>query len=387
MCRRCVMDTTVPDIEFDQDGVCNFCKEYEARRAKEWFRGDAANARRDATLARIKQAGAGREYDCVIGVSGGVDSTYVAYLTKKWGLRPLAVHLDNGWNSELAVSNIEQTMKRLNIDLQTHVLNWDEFRDLQRAFIKSSIANWEIPTDHAIVSVLFKIAARHGVKFILTGGNIATEAIMPKSWMYDARDARLLKAIHHQFGEHKLKTFPVLGLMEMAYYILMRNIKFVPVLNMVNYVKTDAKRLLMDELGWRDYGGKHYESIFTRFFQTYALPRKYNIDKRKAHLSCLVLANEMTRDEALAELEQPPAPPNVIEEDVEFVTKKLGFSVEAFEQIMNAPPKPAEDYPNLSFIWSYRWGKASALLEFVRRRSMDYASLLCLTDMLCPLLA
>ena len=258
------------------------------------------------------------------------------------------------------------------ISLYTHVLDWDEFRDLQRAFIQSSISNWEVPTDHAIVALLFKTAAKHRVKYILTGGNIATEGIMPKSWMYDARDARLLKSIHRKFGKAKLKTFPVLGLVEMTYLILVRSIKFIPVLNMVDYVKASAKRVLIDELGWRDYGGKHYESIFTRFFQTFVLPRKYNIDKRRAHLSCLVMAAEMGREQALDEMRLPPAPPSLIEEDAEFVTRKLGYSPEEFEKVLTSPAKRAEDYPNLSFIWSYRWEHMSGLLKFMRRRSADY---------------
>lgn len=351
ICTRCIMDTTVPDIQFDDEGVCNYCKQCAERMRNELHYDAAGQKSLELLVDEIKRKGAHSDYDCLVGVSGGVDSTYVAYLVKKrFGLRPLAVHLDNGWDAELAVSNIEQILKRLNIDLYTYVLDWEEFKDLQVSFLKASIANAEIPTDHAIGAILYRVAAAKGISYVITGGNIVTEAIMPAVWMSDNRDLRLIKAVHRKFGRVKLKTYPQLSIVDWAYYTFIKGIKYVQILNYVPYVKAEAKRVLCDELGWRDYGGKHYESIYTRFFQSYILPRKFGIDKRKAHLSTLIMSGQITRDEALAEMEKPTCSPGQLEEDGEYVMKKLGLGYDEFAKIMTAPAKSFSDYPNSAYL-------------------------------------
>jgi len=367
VCTQCIMDITVPDIQFDDEGVCNYCKQYEERIRSELHYDKAGQERLQSLIAESKRKGAHRDYDCLIGVSGGVDSTYVAYLVKeRFGLRPLAVHLDNGWDAELAVNNVEQVLKRLDIDLYTYVLDWEEFKDLQVSFLKASIANAEIPTDHAIIAILFRTAAERNIPYIITGANIVTEAIMPDCWMYDNRDLRLIKAVHRKFGRVKLQAYPQISLLRFAYYIFVKGIKYFPILNYVPYVKEDAKQMLSDELGWRDYGGKHYESIYTRFFQSYLLPRKFNIDKRRAHLSNLILSGQMTRDEALAEMEEPPCPSDQLEEDGEYVMKKLGLSYDEFLRIMAAPVQSVSDYPNNAHLWR----RFASVVRFARRRAI-----------------
>lgn len=347
ICARCVMDTSVPGIRFDAQGVCNFCTDASVRLRRDLFVGPGNEGKLDRLLGDIRAAGAGRRYDCVIGVSGGVDSSYTAWLVKrKFGLRPLAVHLDNGWNSELAVQNIERLLKALDIDLYTHVIDWEEFRDLQLSFLRSSIANSEIPTDHGITALLYRMAAKEGVRYIISGGNLATEVVMPDSWMHDAKDLRLLKAIHRRFGTRPLRTFPMMSYRRLAWYILVRRIRYVGILNYVDYNKEHAIETLERELGWRRYAAKHFESIYTRFFQGYLLPRKFGMDKRRPHSSSLIVSGQMTREQALHELEGEPYDPQVAREDTAYIRKKFGLSEAEFAAIMSAPVKTSDDYPN-----------------------------------------
>lgn len=352
ICTQCLMDTTVPDINFDENGICNLCTDYSQRITKDLFHDDAGQIRLEKLVREIKRRGAKRDYDCLIGISGGVDSTYVAYLVKKkYGLRPLAVHLDNGWNSELSVANVEQIVKRLDIDLYTYVLDWDKFKDLQISFLKSGISNIEIPTDHAIWAVLVRTAAQRRIPYIISGNNIVTESIMPESWLYGSKDARLITGIHHELGQNKGRSIPVLSTLNYVYYLLIRGIRWIPILNYVPYSKLEAKKIITDELGWRDYGGKHYESIFTRFFHAYYLPEKFGYDLRRSYLSALILSGQMTRDEALLEIETPTAPAQQLKDDREYVIKKLGLSAEEFEQIMTNSNKQFSDYPNNDALW------------------------------------
>lgn len=341
------MDTTDPDIQFDPQGVCNYCHHYKRRAEKELGYDAAGQEKLRKVIEEIKSHGKGKEYDCVIGLSGGVDSTAVAYYVKQLGLRPLAVHLDNGWNSELAVSNVEGIVKTLNIDLFTYIIDWEEFKDLQLAFLKASVTNLEIPTDHAINSLMYQIAAKRGIKYIIGGGNIVTEAIMPESWGYDSKDWKHIKAIYRRFGRNKrLKSFPHTSLPAFAYYFFVKRIKYFPILNYIPYVKKEAIQLIERELGWRNYHGKHYESIFTRFFQGYILPTKFNIDKRKAHFSTLICSGQMTRVEALKEMEKEPYPPQMVKEDKSYVLKKFGLTEQEFDGIMSQPIKSPQDYPS-----------------------------------------
>jgi len=355
ICSRCVMDTSDPFIRFDSLGICNHCTDYFNKSDIYTYQGQKTDLALSSLMKQIRKKGKNKMYDCVVGISGGVDSSYVAYMAKKMGLRILAVHFDNGWNSELAVKNIENIVTTLDLDYQTYVVDYEEFKDLQKSFLKASVHNAETPSDHAFLGALYKIAARYNIKYILSGSNFATEGILPKSWGYNAKDITHLKAIQKKFGSKKLKTFPFLGLYKELYYTYMRGIKMIRLLNYVPYVKKDAMKVLEQELNWQYYGGKHYESRFTKFFQSYILPLKFGIDKRKAHLSTLICAGEITRDEALVVLGQPTYDHNIVNEDLEFICKKLDISSEEFESIMNDNPKSYKDYPNgekmLNFIY------------------------------------
>lgn len=343
VCTRTVMDGSDPDIRFDADGVCNYWHEYQAFAAT---LPDAAakQARLDTLLAAVRADGKGKPYDCVIGLSGGVDSSYVTWLAKQWELRPLIVHFDNGWNNELAVRNIENICKKLDFELHTFVMDWDEFRDLQRAYFKASVVDIEVPTDHMISGALYRLAAKYNLKYILSGLNHATEWLMPPSWNYAKFDLVNLKAIHRKFGERPLRKLPALGVWQRAWYQLVRGIHSEAVLDLVDFDKAKAKELLIRELDWVDYGGKHYESLFTRFYQGYILPQKFGVDKRKAHLSNLILSGQATRDEALRELQQPTYDAAMQERDKAYVRKKLGFSEAEFEELLVRPNQRHEIY-------------------------------------------
>jgi N-acetyl sugar amidotransferase len=340
------MDTTDPLIEFNAEGVCNHCRGYDRVVSTGYYTGQNG-INLDSIVTQIKRQGAGKPYDCIIGVSGGVDSTYTANLTHELGLRPLAVHLDNGWNSEMAVHNIENTLNKLGIELYTHVLDWDEFRDLQVAFLKASTPDAEIPTDHAITNILYELAAKHGIHHVLLGNNTATEGILPLMWSYGYRDWRYIKSVHDRYGSVKLKNFHHYDLPRLAWYQMVKGISIVRVLDYVNYTRQDALETIQVKLGWKNYGWKHYESIYTRFFHGYILPRKFNIDKRRAHLSALICSGQTTRIEALQELEKDPyTSPELMAEDREYVIKKLRLTPAGFQEIMEATPRCFLDYPN-----------------------------------------
>jgi N-acetyl sugar amidotransferase len=345
VCERCVMDTTVPEIVFYEDGNCNYCTGYLENRNR-YLANPNLDQELDKIVAGIKKDGAGKKYDCIIGVSGGTDSTYVAYVVKKLGLRPLAVHLDNGWNSELAVSNIEKTMKEMGIDLYTHVLDWNEFKDIQIAFLRSSTPDMELPSDHAIRTILLHMAKKMKVKYIVNGRNFSTEGILPVSWSYGPFDWKYLKSVHKQFGSVAIRTYPHLTLLSLFYHYAVRGIKDVNILNYVKYEKKAAMEILKGEIGWRDYGGKHYESIFTRFYQAYILPVKFNIDKRRAHYSVLVASGQISREMALSLLDEPTYDPTAMDEDKRFFIKKLDMTEEEFQQMLQEPVKSYQDYPN-----------------------------------------
>jgi N-acetyl sugar amidotransferase len=345
------MDTSDPEITFDTEGHCNHCIAAIARMKSQLLpEAERATALRELAN-KIQTEGRGKEYDCIIGVSGGVDSTMVAYTVKNLGLRPLAIHFDNGWDSELAVDNIKRTIERLGIELYTHVVDWEEFRDLQLSFLKASVANCEIPTDHGISALLFKMAAKIGTRFILSGSNLATEAIMPYAWGHYNQDLKHIRAINRQFGGRPLKTMPLISLPDYFYYVFIKKIRQIPFLNFIDYHKDQAKELLTKELGWRDYGGKHYESVWTRFFQGYYLPTKFGYDKRRAHLSTMICSGQVSRRDALKEMELPPYPPELLRDDMQFVIKKFGLSREQFNAIIQAPAREAKEYPSNYFLF------------------------------------
>lgn len=345
ICTRCLMDTTDPDIQFDEQGVCNHCHDYDRLIQQRVLKGESGLRYLEGLVERIRHEGRGKPYDCVMGVSGGVDSTYVAYVAKnKLGLRPLAVHMDNGWDSELAVKNIEETLKCLGIDLYTNVLNWEEFKDLQLAFLKASTPDSEIPSDHAISAVLGEMAEKLKVRYILSGSNVRTETHLPRAWSQGHFDWKYIRSVHRQFGKGKLKTFPHQDLF--TYYRRLLTLRRVDILNYLDYNKLEAMHFLERKLGWKYYGGKHYESIYTRFYQGYILPAKFGYDKRRSHLSSQICSGEITREAALAELQKPTYAPTMQEEDREYVAKKLGVSDAEFSAIMELPRKNFSDYPS-----------------------------------------
>lgn len=345
------MDTSDPDIRFDIEGFCNHCNKYHDRSESILPTLEDRDSQRDAVVRRIKSAGRGREYDCIIGVSGGVDSSYLAYQVKQLGLRPLAVHFDNGWNSELAVTNIQRLLNKLDIDLVTYVVDWDEFRELQLSFLQASTPDTEIPTDHAIMAVLWKAARKHRISYVIGGSSYATESIMPRAWSRGHKDWKYIKSVHRKFSGKPLRTFPKLGLSEMACYKKLLGLKTVSLLNYLPYDKSEAMELLQKKLDWTYYGGKHYESIFTRFYQGYILPTKFGFDKRRCHNSNLICSGQMTREQALAQMRDEVYPPRLLVEDRAFVLKKLGLDEASFQQIMALPRKSFWDYPSYEKGW------------------------------------
>ena len=343
-CSRCVMDNSDPDISF-VNGICNHCIRYDNDIKFRTYSGDEAKNKLSTLIKKIKSNKA--EYNCLIGVSGGVDSTYVAYLVKKkFGLKPLAVHIDNGWNSNLANVNIENTLKILDIPLITHVLKWKEFKNLQIAFLKSGTPDGEIPSDHAINSVMYRIAKKYRIKYIINGMNFKTESMHVDKWAYGHSDWKYIKAINTKFGTTKLESYPHFSLLDLFKYIVIDRIKVVSILNYIDFDKNKAVDLLKTELNWTNYGGKHYESVYTRFFQGYWLVKKFNIDKRKGHLSDLIRSGQIKREQALEILKSKPLTDDQENEDVNYVIKKLGLEKKDFLKILEGDNKFFVDYPN-----------------------------------------
>jgi len=335
------MDTSDPSITFSEKGICNHCEAYEKAFRTKTFFGVQQVGTWEEIFENIKVRGQRKPYDCVIGLSGGVDSSYLAYFVKTNGLRPLAIHVDNGWNSELAVSNIENICKKLEIDLRTNVLAWREFRDIQIAFLKASTPDAEIPSDHAIVATLYMESRKHGVP-VLAGYNARTESHMPAAWSQGYFDARYIKAIHRRFGAKVMHTFPTINWWQAQKYV--RNL--CNVLNYIDYNKKDAMEVVTRELGWRNYGKKHSESLYTKFFQECYLPQKFGFDKRRSHFSSLVAAGEITREAALLEMGHPPCSPNESAVMLEYVLKKLEITRDEYRRIEAAPARRFEDYPS-----------------------------------------
>jgi N-acetyl sugar amidotransferase len=343
------MDTNdYPAITFDENGVCSICHIYDDMAAKTVKRGKEADIALNSMLDEIKKYGKNREYDCLIGVSGGVDSTYLSYKAKEWGLKPLILHVDNGWNTELSVMNIEQLVKKLGYDLFTYVIDWNEIKDLQLSYLKASVLDIDVPTDNAYAAAVFKIANEKNIKYILTGHNTVTEGWLPPTFTHFKYDIINMKAIHKKFGKVPLKTFPYLGITKGWYYLKIKGLKTYSPLNWIEYDKKQVKEFIQKELGWRDYGGKHYENIFTRFYQGYILYKKFGVDKRKSHLSTLICSGQISREMALEEIKSNPYPSEeLLQEDREYLIKKLGISETIFEEILNAPVKQHTDYPSI----------------------------------------
>ena len=337
-CSRCILDNIdYPEITFNNAFVCNMCESYDEMSAKHILNDTKKKVELKSIVDEIKEEGKNLEYDCIIGLSGGVDSSFVAYEAKHLGLRPLIVHLDNGWNSELAVKNIENIVKKLGFDLYTHVINWNEFKDLQLSFFKASVIDIELLTDHAISAVLMKLASKHGINYILSGENIVTEGRLPPNWVHFKNDLINIKAIHNKYGKVPIKTFPTLGIGKFLYYQKIKGIRTIPLLDYIDYNKQKAKETITKELEWRDYGGKHYESVFTRFYQSYILPVKFHADKRKSHYSTLICSGQLTRNEALELMKLPIYDKDKLAEDKQYVIKKLGLTEIEFNEMMKQP--------------------------------------------------
>lgn len=347
-CTRCLMSNEAdPDITFDDSGLCNHCIRYDELLDSRVFNGEDAQLKLNKLVAEIKSSGKNKPYDCIIGVSGGVDSTYVAYLSKKLGLRPLAVHFDNGWNSNLAVNNIEQTLSKLNIDLDTYVVDWEEFRDLQLSFLKASVPDCEIPTDHGIDSLLWKKANQYGIQYILSGMNFATESIGVTAWSYGHSDWTYIKDVHSKYGSQKLKTYPHYTVFDLFYYNLFKRIKIVSVLNYIEYDKEAAQKVLENELGWKRYSGKHFESIYTRFYQGYYLKEKFGFDKKIGHLSDLINSKQLSKEDARLMLNESDYNEEVMVQDLDYIKKKFELSNSEWDDIMKSPPRTFRDFKNI----------------------------------------
>lgn len=342
------MDTTDREIEFDENGMCNHCKKYDNMAKSHLLAGDAASQELDRIVRRIKERRGNSAHDCVIGLSGGVDSTFVAWHVRRLGLTPLAIHVDNGWDSPSAGRSIEKTVEKLGIELRNYVLDWEEFKDIQLSFLKASVPDVEIPTDHALAAVLYRVAAEEGIRYIISGANLVTEGIKPRSWTYGILDWRYIKDVHRSFGVTKLRKFPRLPLRRYLYYAFVKKIRVIPLLNYVLYNRAKAIRVLQEEIGWVPYGDKHCESIYTRFVQCYILPRKFNIDKRRAHLSTLICSGQLSRDEALQQMERGAYPEeSLLESDRQHVLKKLGLSEADFMELMQKETRTHQDYRTL----------------------------------------
>jgi len=342
------MDTSDPEITFDASGRCHHCRKAEQKLAEDWRPDQDGEKMLMAAAEQIRQYGEGRDYDCIVGVSGGVDSSYVLHVAKSvMGLRPLAVHVDAGWNSEIAVKNIESLITALDVDLYTHVIDWQEMKDLQLAFLRSSVANQDVPQDHAFEAVLSDYADRNDIRFVITGSNITSESILPTSWGYDATDVRHLRGIHDRFGERELKTFPTMSpYQRLVRWPYLRRITRVAPLDYLDYDKDEAISQLERQYGWRYYGRKHGESQWTAFFQAYYLPTKFGFDKRRAHLSSQIVAGQVARGDALELLKDPPNDESRVERDKDYVARKLGIEGAELERLMALPEKSYADYPN-----------------------------------------
>lgn len=340
------MDTTTSYIKFDKEGICNFCKDYEKSVQKTVFDFtlEERTQKLNTLLDKIKKEGKGKPYDCILGISGGMDSSYLCILAKEWGLRPLIVHFDNGWNSDLAVTNINNILNKLQFELYTHVINWEQFKDLQLSYFKASVLDIEVPNDQLIFATLFKVAKEKGIKNIISGNNIFTEEILPYDWAFHHKfDLTNLKNIHKKFGQNSIAGFPTLSLKDRIRY-KKQGFEIHTVFEYIDYKHEEIKQRLEKEFNYIFYECKHFESIFTRFYQGYILPKKWNIDKRKAHLSCLVMAGFTSREEALEELSHPPYAIDKQLEDKRYVSKKWDLTDEQFDEILNRPPVSHDIY-------------------------------------------
>lgn len=355
ICSNCVMDTTDSKIVFDEKGVCDHCNTFYNTILPNWDTDERGQKNLEIITDKIKKTGKGKDFDCIIGMSGGIDSSYLTYIAKeKLGLRPLVFHVDAGWNSQEAVNNIEGLIDKLNLDLYTEVIDWQEMRDLQLAFFKSGVPHIDTPQDHAFFAMMYRFAEKHKVKYILTGANYSTECIRnPIEWMYYQSDSIQLKDIHKKFGTKPLVNFPLTSILRHKIYLrYLKRIKVVNPLNYIPYIKNDAVRLLTEKFGWQVYPQKHFESRFTKFYEGYWLPKKFGYDTRKVQYSSLILTGQMTRENALERLMQLPYDVETIHQDFEYVATKLGIAVDELQRYMDEPNRSYLDYKSQQNIYT-----------------------------------
>ncbi|NQU34600.1 MAG: N-acetyl sugar amidotransferase [Bacteroidetes bacterium] len=354
ICANCVMDATDSQIIFDENGICDHCNTYYKNILPYWNTDERGEKALGEIFKKIKKEGQGKDFDCIMGVSGGIDSSYLTYVVKEqFGLRPLVFHVDAGWNSQIAVNNIERLVDKLGLDLYTHVINWEEIKDLQLAYFKSGVSNIDVPQDHAFFATMYNFASKYKVKYILTGENYSTECVRnPKEWMYFQSDSIQLKDIHNKFGQQPIVNFPITSIIWHKVYLpYIKGIKVIRPLNYVPYYKEEAMQLLVDKFGWQRYPQKHFESRFTRFYESYWLPKRFGYDTRKVQYSSLILTNQMSREEALERLSKPAFDEESITSDFEYIANKLDISIEELQGYMDAPLKTYKDYKSQDSIY------------------------------------
>ena len=351
-CNYCVMDTSDPDIIFNNDGRCNHCIDFDQRAKINWFPNKQGHEKISIILNKIKSLKKKSDYDCIIGLSGGIDSSYLAIKMYEFGLNPLVVHVDGGWNSELASNNIESIVKYCNYDLHTHVVDWNEMRDLQLAYLKSGISNQDAPQDHIFFSSIYHFATQNKIKYILSGGNFATEGIFPQNWHNEAMDAINLRAIHKKFGSQPLLKYKTISFFEYYFwYPFFKGLRTLRPLNYMNYNKIEALKELEKKINFKAYKNKHGESKFTKYFQNHYLPIKFGYDKRLPHLSTLIASGQISRDDAISQLKESLYDESELNKDILYICKKLKISREEYEALMKLPNRSYRDYPN----WDFRY--------------------------------
>lgn len=357
ICNRCVMDTSDPDIVFDKLGNCNHCEDFLTRVSLDTYKPGKSETQLKQIIDNIKRTGQGKSYDCIVGISGGVDSCYTAHLCKEYGLTPLLIHMDNGWNTEISVKNVKTMVDKLGFDYVSYVLDWNEFREIQLGFLKSSIVDLEMPTDIAIPGAIYEIAKKHGIKYIISGGNNSAEAILPLQMGYHVyKDMKLYKHIVNKYSKFKLNKVPTVSLWSEFYYKMIKNIKTIYPLNYIQFNKDEAREYLIKNYGWENYGGKHHESRITAFWQSYVMPTKYNMDYRRTTFAAQICSGQIKREEALTKLSELPYSPEKIEEDKKYIAKKFGITLQELEGYLQSEPKTYKDFPN-----------QKAIIEFVHK--------------------
>ena len=349
ICTNCIMDVSDSKIIFDKNGVCDHCIDFCSNVAPNWHTDEKGRFELDAIVNKIKKEGKGKDFDCILGMSGGVDSSYLLHLAvKQLGLRPLVFHVDGGWNSELAVHNIQVMIDKLGLDLYTEVINWEEMKDFQLAFFKSGVPHLDIPQDHAFIATLYNFANKYNIKCILNGGNISTECVRnPMELIYYGTDMAQIRDIRRQFSTIKMETYPFSPVLKHKFYLkYIKNVNVVKPLNYMPYVKEDALKLLADTYGWTPYPQKHFESRFTKFYEGYWLPERFGFDTRRVQYSSLILTGQLSREEALEKMKNPSFNPETIDEEFKYIATKLGISSDELRSYFEMPKKFYWDYKN-----------------------------------------